>query len=103
MKYKIYCAECKKEYIIEDPEFTGMVMLIEERVSRMASILAKEKVPVFYKNHSHIPSILQNFVVCCSKPELYFCEVVDSDEIDMMIDKRRQTQKATKRRRNNNV
>lgn len=77
MKYIIKCNRCKKEFAIDDPEFTALVNEIEDRVGEMVSILHRNKVNVSYKSHNHILPILEVVMRCCDAPDIDFYIIED--------------------------
>jgi len=81
-KYNISCPDCKKEFIIDDDEFTALVKNMELEISRMTSILYKHKVPVSYKSHDHVYAIIRTLMRCCASfnPEIYMTEVNEEED-----------------------
>ena len=81
-KYKISCLDCKKEFIIDDEEFTAIVENMEKETQRLTSILHKHKVPVSYKSHDHVYAIVRTLMRCCTSfnPEIYMTEVNEKED-----------------------
>jgi len=81
-KYKISCLDCKKNFIINDEEFTTIVENIEKETQRLTSILHKYKVPVSYKSHDHVYAIVRTLMRCCASfdPAIYMTEVNEEED-----------------------
>ena len=82
-KYNISCPDCKKEFIIDDDEFTALVKNMELEISRMTSILYKHKVPVSYKSHDHIYAVIRTLMRCCAS----FNSDIQFHEVDEKADR----------------
>jgi len=71
------CDNCKKTFVVDDPEFTKNVNELEDRIGEMVSILHRNNVKVSYKSHNHIFPILEIVMRCCAVPSIDFYEIDD--------------------------
>lgn len=75
---EIYCANCKKRYLVLSDKFRELVEKTEADIEEISMVLVNEDLPVDRKNHDYINSILTPLMRCCLKPEIY----VDFDPKD---------------------